>query len=482
MRKPAIVLAALMAASPVCLAQEPETPAPAGAVVKDKAPVARELLKVRFPRPRTFKLKNGVTVYLLEDHRFPVIRLSLEMRAGSIWEPKPGVADMTASMLTEGAGDKDYLRIADETESMGASIGANAGDTETTLGISGLVEDLDALVALMAEVLLKPTFPQDRLDRAKYQQTSMLAMRRSNPASSLRDASARVFYGDTVFGRASTTAEQIRAITREDLVAFHQASFKPNGARIGVTGDVSVRVLKAKLEAALAQWQAGGAAPEVPKSSIPAKDATRVYVCDRPSSTQSNIMIGNISITRTHPDYVPLVVANHILGGGSAGRLFQNIREQKGYTYGAYSSVTAGLWPGTWTASASVRTAVTAPAIVEFLREFQRLQDEPVTQAELDRTKRAIVGSFARTLENSEGMLSRAMDLVQYGLPSNYWDTYPKLVEAVTTSDVQRVARQYLSKGRAQIFVVGERKEIEDSLKQFGPVEIVEPQRTGGAG
>jgi len=480
MKKHAVALAAILAASTVCLGQETETPSSAGAIVKGKAPVAKALLKVRFPKPRTFELKNGVTVYLLEDHRFPVVRLSIEMKAGSIWEPKPGVADMTASMLTEGVAGKDYLQIADAVESMGASLGASAGDTETTLGVSGLVEDIDALLALMTEALLKPTFPQDRLDRAKYQRTSMIAMRRSDPASSLRDASARVFYGDTVFGRPSTTAEQIRAIARDDLVAFHRAYYKPNGARIGVTGDISAAKLKAKLDAALTEWKRGETEPTMPMTAIPAKDATRIYVCDRPSSTQSSIMIGNVSISRTHPDYVPLVVANNILGGGSAGRLFQNIREQKGYTYGAYSSLTAGLWPGTWTASASVRTAVTAPAIVEFLHEFGRLQDEPVSQAELDRTKRAIVGSFARTLENSEGMLSRAMDLVQYGLPSNYWDTYPKLVEAVTAADVQRVARQYLGKGRAQIFVVGERKDIEESLKQFGPVEIVEQQKAAG--
>ena len=152
---------------------------------------------------------------------------------------------------------------------------------------------------------------------------------------------------------------------------------------------------------------------------------------------------------RTDPDYIPLVVANRILGGGSSGRLFQNIREQKGYTYGAYSSLSAPRWPGIWGASASVRTPVTEPAAAEFFKEFARLQDEPVPDEELERAKRSIIGSFALTLENPQGVLARTMDLVENGLPLDYWDTYPAKIQAVTAEDVQRVARKYLGKNRS---------------------------------
>ncbi|MCW3055115.1 MAG: Peptidase inactive domain protein, partial [Chthonomonadales bacterium] len=194
---------------------------------------------------------------------------------------------------------------------------------------------------------------------------------------------------------------------------------------------------------------------------------------DRPGSAQTVLQFGNLSVRQNDPDYIALTVANRILGGGSSGRLFQNIREQKGYTYGAYSNLSAGQWPGLWGASASVRTPVTEPATREFFREFDRLQDEPVAASDLERAKRSIVGSFASTLESPEAILTRTLDLVQNDLPLDYWDTYPARIQAVTAEDIQRVARKYMGKNRIQLIAVGERSQIEEGLKKFGPVEIV---------
>ena len=478
-----LALAAALVSAPALSQDTPGTPttSTSGAVIKGKAPVAKQLLRVKFPKPKTFTLKNGLTVYVLEDHRFPACRFSLSLRAGSLYEPKPGVAEFTAAMLTEGTTTRSFLELAAETENIGAALNANAGAAYTIVSASGLSESSDILLALMHDALLHPAFPTDRLDRLKFQQTSQLAQRRTNPQALIADLSAKVYYGGTPYNKPSATAEQISAITADDLKAFYTAYYRPNGALLGVTGDVDTKTLRGKLEMLFADWQPGAAEmAQLPAADFKPSEATKVYLIDRPGSAQTVLQFGNLAVQQSDPDYIPLVVANQILGGGSSGRLFQNIRERKGYTYGAYSALSASQWPGTWGASASVRTPVTQPAAAEFFAEFTRLQDEPVSASELARAKRSLIGSFARTLESPENVLSRTLDRIQNGLPADYWDTYPARVEAVTPAEVQRVARKYLGKGRIQLIAVGERSQIEEGLKGFGPIENVDASQLGG--
>ena len=453
-----------------------------GAVIKGKAPVAKELLTVRFPKPKSFKLDNGISVYVLEDHRFPAVRMRLTMRAGSLFEPKPGVAEMTAAMLTEGTTNHTSISLAEETSNLGANLNCSSGTDTATVSVSGLSESIDRLVALMAEVVLHPTYPSDRLDRLKYSQTSQVAQRRTNPTGLAAELANKIYYSGTPYERHPAKGPEIDALTREDLVAYHDSHYVPNGATIGVTGDVNIKALKAKLGEALAEWKPAVKGSELPAADFKPRDTTKVWLIDRPGSAQTVLQFGNLGVKMGAPDYLALVVANRILGGGSSGRLFQNIRERKGYTYGAYSTLAAGKWPGTWSAAASVRTPVTEPAAAEFFNEFNRLQDEKVTEEELSNAKRSIVGAFAGALESPDGILSRAMELVENGLPADYWDTYPARIQAITAEDVQRVAKQYLGKGRIQVIAIGERSKIEEGLKKFGPIEIVDATQLVGAG
>lgn len=457
-------------------AQDTESGAPntGGAVIKGKAPVAKELLNVKLPKPKMFKLSNGVAVYVLEDHRVPAVRMQLSMHAGMLFEPKPAIAETTAAMLTEGTQTRDYLKLAEYTADMGATLGSRAGADTATISVAGLSESTDALISLMADVLLHPAFPSDRLERLKFQQKSAIAQRRTNPTALAGELASKVYYGGTPYARASPTAAAITALTPDDLKSFHTAFYRPNGAILGVTGDVDIKSLQKKLEAALSEWKPAPETATLPKAVFTPHEKTQIFLIDRPGSAQTVLQFGNLSVRQNDPDYIALTVANRILGGGSSGRLFQNIREQKGYTYGAYSQLSAGQWPGLWGASASVRTPVTEPATREFFREFDRLQDEPVASTDLERAKRSIIGSFAGTLENPEAILTRTLDLVQNGLPLDYWDTYPVKIQAVTAADVQRVARKYLGKNRIQLIAVGERSQIEAGLKKFGPVEIVD--------
>lgn len=455
----------------------------AGTVVKGRAPVAKELLKVRFPKPKSFTLSNGVEVYVLEDHRLPAVRFSLQMPAGSLYESKPGVAAATAAMLTEGTKTRTGLQIAEETENIGASVNANADLDTATVSASGLSESTDTLLALMSDVLMHPSFPTDRLERFRTQQRSGLAQRRTNPTTLIGEMMSQVFYGGTKYNRPSLTREDLAAITSADLTQFHDTFYQPKGAVLGITGDVNMRTLKAKLEAAFAGWKPTGAVTELPPASFVPRAKPHIYLIDRPGSAQTVLQFGVLGITAKDPDYIPLTIANRVLGGGSSGRLFQNIREKKGYTYGAYSTLTGGRWPGIWGANASVRTEVTEPAVGEFFYEFKRLQNEPVSEDELGRAKRSIVGSFARTLESPEGILGRTLEIVNNGLPMTYWDTYPARIQAVSAADVQRVARKYFSNGdRIQLLVVGERSKIEPGLAKYGTVEIVNPDKISSIG
>jgi predicted Zn-dependent peptidase len=377
-------------------------------------------------------------------------------------------------MLTEAIGSRDNKQLTDLTEGLGLQLGASSGPIQASVSCSGLSESTDVLIGLLADALLRPAFPQERLDRLQQNERSQGGRRPSNPTGLIAGLQARVFYKGTPLQRVVPKPEELRSIKRDDVVAYHAAFYRPGGAILGVTGDIRAGDLKRKLDKALADWKPANTTPAPPSVTVAPKEKTTVYLVDRPGSTQTALGFGNIAIARNHPDYVPLVLANRILGGGSAARLFQNIRERKGYTYGAYSSLSATQYAGTWTASASIRTEVTAMAAQEFLNEFARLQDEPVSERELAQAKTSIVGGFALTLESPDGILGRSLELVNNGLPANYWDTYPAKVQAVTPADIQRVARTYLGKGRVQIFAVGERSEIEAGLAKLGPVEVVD--------
>jgi predicted Zn-dependent peptidase len=222
------------------------------------------------------------------------------------------------------------------------------------------------------------------------------------------------------------------------------------------------------------------AAPMMATPTFAAKDKTAVYIIDRPNSAQTYINFANLSIRRTDPDFFPLQVANYILGGGFNSRLNGDLREEKGYTYGVRSTLSAPKYPGDWTMGGAVRNQVTAPAIAAFYDEFAKMQAAPVTPAELDAAKRAIIGGFALTTENPATGLDRIIEVADYNLPTDYWDTYPQKIQAVTAEDVLRVTKQYLGTGRIQLIAVGERATIEPGVTAYGPVTVLTPKEVMG--
>lgn len=443
---------------------------------KMRAPVSKDVLRVKLPKAKEFTLDNGLTVLVLEDDRFPVVNLRLSISgAGPLYEPtdRPGLANITAQMLREGTKTRASRQIAEEIERLGASLTAFSGygSSAANVNASGLSDNFDQWFALFADVLLNPTFPADELAKLKTRMKTSLRLQRTQPFFLADERFKAAVYGKHPAATVTTTPEVLDSLTPEMLARWHSERYAPQNAILGIAGDVRAQDVVARLKQALAGWKKTDAKEVLPPRPTPAA-SKKIFLIDRPDSVQSTITMGNIAIDRRSPDYVPVVVMDSIVGGGASARLFLNLREDKGYTYGVYSSFTALKYPGPWSAGGDVRTEVTEGALNELVYELKRIRDEAVPAAELEEKKRAIVAGFALSLENPASLLSYEVIRKIYDLPADYWDTYPARVMAVTAADVQRVARRYVNPETHQVVVVGDAGKIRSILEKFGPVEV----------
>jgi zinc protease len=443
---------------------------------KNKAPVSREILRVKLPKPIEAKLKNGLTVLILEDHRAPFVTLQLHIGgAGALFEPADmaGLANATAHMLREGTQSRSSIEIAEEIDRLGAALGAGTsfGSPDTVLGASGLSDNFDDWFGVAVDVLLHPSFPTDELEKFKQRQRVQLREQRSAANFLVNERFNRAVYGEHPAAIVSPTAQSVDHLTQDVLIKWHRERYAPQNAILGVAGDVRANELIAKLEKRLAGWKNSEVEQTWPRDPTAVK-GRKVLLVNRPNSVKTTLALGNIAIDRLSPDYTAMVVMNHVLGGGASSRLFLNLREEKGYTYGVYSDFSALRYPGPWRAGGNMRTEVTADALAEFFREIRRIREEKVPVGELEASKRSIVASFALTLEQPTRALGFAVAAKQYNLPANYWDAYPTKIMAVTAADVQRVARKYLEPNALQLVAVGDANKIQPVLEKYGKVEV----------
>ena len=450
--------------------------APSKVERKDRAPVSREILQVKLPKPVEAKLKNGLTVLIVEDRRAPYISMQLHIGgAGALFEPAgmAGLASITAQMLREGTNSKTSLQIAEEIDRLGASIntGASFGSPDVVLSAAGLSDNFDVWFAIATDMLFQPSFPADELEKLKQRLRVQLREQRSGANFLLNERFNRAVYGDHPAAKVSATVESLDALKRETLVQWHRERFVPQNAILGIAGDVRAKDLLAKLEKRLAGWKRTELQPTWPAHPVAAK-ARHVLLVHRPNSVQTTVALGNIAIDRRSPDYPAMVVMNDVIGGGASARLFLNLREEKGYTYGVYSDFSALRYPGAWRAGGNMRTDVTDGALVEFFKEIRRIRDESVPSKELEESKRSIVASFALSLEQPSRVLSFAITRKLYGLPADYWDTYSSKIAAVTADDVQRVADKYLNPETLQLVAVGDATKIKTILEKYGAVDV----------
>jgi len=454
--------------------QQPQDSAVKGIVHLNRAPVSKEVLRVTFPRPAVSKLNNGLEVLLLEDHRVPTFSVELVIPASGLDEPADlsGVSDATASMMHLGTKSRSALQITDALAEWGGSLSVSSGNSNTTISASGLTDNLDDLLELMADVLLNPIFPQDEFDKWKRRQLNNLVQSRTTPGYYTNRVLFPILYPGDARAITSFSEVSINKLTRQNLVDYYQSHYDPEGSYIAITGDVKPKEISAKLEKYLAGWK-GGAAKRLELPMRPPIGSKKIVLVDRPNSVQTTLTLANRAIARTDPDYYAVTLMNRILGQGSASRLYRNVREDKGYTYGISSSVAATRFSNHISATTSVRTEVTGAALSEMLKEFQGLRDNLVPVEELDAAKRAIVAGFALSLQSSASMLSAALNLREYGFPADYWDRYPDMLMKVTPEQVREVARKYVPLDNIQIVAVGDAAKIREQLKVFGTVEDV---------
>ncbi len=444
-------------------------------VLKGKAPISNEILKVKLPKPQTATLPNGLQIMVIEDRRLPQVSFQLIIPgAGGYYDPadKIGLAQYTAQMMREGTKTRNTLQMAQELETMAANVGAGSGLSGQTATVSGgsLTENFDKVFEIATDVLMNPTFPVEEWERAKGRAKSGLVQQRTNPGFLSTERYNKILYGDHPAGRATVTAAGLDAITRDAMVEFHRTHYVPDHALIAFAGDISLAEARKKVEAGLGAWKKAG----VPKPTVtepPAPGAPKVTLIARPGSVQTSLRVGGPSMTRMDPDYEELTVANRVLGG-TMGRLFRHLREEKGYTYGIGSAFSALQYRGEWSASTSVRTAVTEAALTDLLAEIAEMRDKPIPASEFEDSKRALQASFALSLENPAAILSYYVQSWTYDLPADYWDTYPARIAAVTAAQAQAATRKYWDPAKLHIVAVGDAPAVSAALAKKGTLEV----------
>jgi predicted Zn-dependent peptidase len=456
----------------------PGGPAPAAqAVDLTKPPVLGAPKSLTLPAVVTKELPNGLKVMVVEQHELPLADFVLVVKSGAETdEPgKLGTATLATSLLKEGTTTRNSLQIADQEAFLGVDIFASSGWDATTIQLHTPTAQLDSALSLFADIALRPAFPANELDRLRTNRlTSLLQVMDRGPEIANR-AYAAIVYGSAAYGHALTGDEaSTKAIQQVDVRRFYDTYFRPNNATLLVVGDVKPDDVERRVRALFGSWQRGATPTANYGQPVPAKTTT-IYLVDKPGAAQSSVRIGGVGVARNTPDYFPLSVMNTALGGSFTSRLNQNLRETKGYTYGASSGFAMRRSPGPFTASAEIVAAKTDSALIEFMKELRAIRDT-IPKDELEKTKRYLQLQLPGRFETTGDIAGQLSQLVTYDVPFSFYNGYAQGIGSVTQADVQRVARQYVDPEKLAIVVVGDRKSIEPTLRatKIGDVVVVD--------
>lgn len=437
-------------------------------VDRTKAPKPAAAREIKIGDYQTFTLKNGLQVFVVENHKLPRVQFTIQLKSDPILEKeKTGYVEMAGILLGTGTTSKTKAQVDEEVDFMGATLNTSWN----AIFASSLTKHREKLLELVADVLYNPAFSPAELDKLKKQKMSELAAGKDDPQTIAGNVKNVLLYGkDHTYGEISTE-KTVEAITLEDCKSYFNTYFKPNNAYLVVVGDIDLKTAKAAAEKYFNKWARGEVKnPVYAKPQAPAK--TYVALVDRPQSVQSVISIAYpVDLKTGSQDAIKARVMNQILGVGFSARLMQNLREKHGYTYGAGSQLSSDFLIGNFSAGASVRNEVTDSSVYQFMSELNRIVNEPVSAEELAAAKAFISGQFGRSLENPQTIASFAVNTAKYNLPKDYYNNYLKYIDAVTVADVQAMAKQYIRPGNANIIVVGKGSDIADKLRKFGEVK-----------
>jgi zinc protease len=448
----------------------------AQAIDRTKPPQLAPPPTVSLPPIVTRQLSNGLKIMIVEQHELPLADFVLVTGSGTTADPlgKPGVANLTAAMLQEGTTTRKSLDIADQAAYLGVNLSSGSSWESSFLLLHTPTAQLDSALALFADVALHPSFPANEFERLrKTRLTQLLQLRDQGPAIANLAFPAIVYGNAHPYGLPSIgTDASVKSLSTTDLQSYYQANFRPNNSTLIVVGDVKPDQIEQKINALLGTWQRGDI-PQLTYTEPPKASATTIYLIDKPGAAQSSFRIGGIGVPRSTKDYFALTVMNTILGGSFSSRLNQNLRESRGYTYGAFSGFDMRRAAGPFTASAEIVAAKTDSALLQFMKELNGIR-QPVSLDELSRAKRYLQLQLPGNFETTQQIAGELIPVAQYGLPLDYFNNYVQNIEAVTQADVNRVAQQYINPGALAVVIVGDRKTIEAGLKStnVGPIEI----------
>lgn len=437
-------------------------------VDRSKAPQAAPARAIKIGDYQTFTLKNGLQVFVVENHKLPRIQFTLQLKHESIFQgEKEGYVSMAGTLLGTGTTTKTKAQLDEAIDFIGANVSTSANG----IFASSLSRHTTKVLDLMTDVLYNPSFAPEELEKLKTQTLSGIQAGKDDPNAIAGNVKNALIYGKQHPYGLFTTEKSLAAITMDDIKGYYNTYFKPDNAYLIIVGDMDLKTAKSLSEKYFGKWVKGDVkATTYTQPTAPAK--TYVAFVDRPASVQSIINISYpIDFKPGPPDAIKARLLSQILGGGSSGRLYKNLRETHGYTYGAYAQLGSDRLVGNFNASASVRNEVTDSAVVELLAEMKRLVSEAVTQEELDIAKAEVAGSFGRSLESPQTIAGFALSTVQNNLPKDYYANYLKAVEAVTLADIQAIAKKYIKPENAHIVIVGKAADVADNLKPFGEVK-----------
>lgn len=446
---------------------------PARAQMPTEPPPATPLRALQFPPFREAELRNGLELVLVEDHDLPIVSISLSIPTGAVNDPPGmrGLASMVAELLTKGTTSRTAEEIAAAIEGVGGSLNASAGNDFFTVSTTVLTEHADLAVELLSDVVLNATFPEEELELARTRALSALRLEKSDPGAIADRYFMRAVYGEHPYGLRETETS-VEAITAQAVRHFAQEQLRPDGTLLVIAGDLTLDQARNLARRHLGEWR--GRVPARSYGSPPVPRPTEILLVHRPGSEQSNIMVGNLGIRARDPNAYPARVFNRVLGGGADARLFLILREEKGWTYGSYSSVNSRYDVGTFEATAEVRTNVTDSALVEMLHQLRRVRTELIPDSELTNAKAYLTGVFPLTIQTPQQVAGQVSQQKRMGLGDDYLERYRERLASVNAGQAREAAARLIQPDSAVIVVVGDGGQIYDKLTPIAPVRIID--------
>ncbi len=475
-----LACAAPRAAAKPAAAQGPAAPEPAKTPDADfrrtRPPTAPLQPRFQAPVPAEASLANGARLLVVENHAVPLVSIEVLIRTGVNAEPpgKGGLASFTAAMLTEGTKKHPALAFSAAVEDLAVRLGAGADLETTRVRLNCLTETLPQALDLLAEALATPAFRPEDVERVRGILLTGLLQKKASPSALAADQAARILYGPAhPWGRpAGGTPSTLMSIARADLVRFQETWYRPNNAVVSVSGDTSLAEMKKLLDGELARWRPRRL-PELKLPPRPAVERRTVTLVEKPGASQSQVWVVGPLFPATHPDRIPVAVANNVLGGLFSSRLNMNLREQKGYTYGVHSGPRLGRTYGSLYTTGGVQARFTAESLAEYQKELEAFSTGALRDGELEQSKEAIIRGLPAALETNDAVSSTMATLAFVGLPLDWYRRLPGLVAQVDAAEVARVAHLYFRPERMAVIVVGPgdgRQKVE--ALGLGPLEV----------